>query len=318
MTDVTFRQWRRDDLAAMADIINARVEVEGEGEPVTATSLAEHYDHLQRCDPVADLVVAEDASGAVVGYARTTWNDVKSGHRDYWLASEALSSVPGLDATMLDWAIARATANAATHVHNLKRLRKVVAVGGARHALLVHRGFGADGFSATMVRPALGDVGDRSLPAGLVIRSVTDADLRAIWEADIDAFRDHADFAEPTDEDWERFRDEAAAGTELWQVAWDDVGVVGQVRTRVRDGEAERIGRRRAWTEDISTRHDWRGRGVASALITASLQDLASRGFDEAALSADTESPFGSFRLYESLGYREVIRYAVMSRPLSS
>ena len=90
----------------------------------------------------------------------------------------------------------------------------------------------------------------------------------------------------------------------------------GRFARRVQEGEAERIGRRRAWTEEISTRKDWRGRGVASALITASLKQLAELGFDEAALSADIDSDTGSFRLYESLGYSEVLRSAMLVRPL--
>ena len=56
--------------------------------------------------------------------------------------------------------------------------------------------------------------------------------------------------------------------------------------------------------------------GGATALITASLKQLADLGFDEAALSADVESDAGSFRLYESLGYREVLRSAMLVRPI--
>ncbi|HET9546852.1 MAG TPA: GNAT family N-acetyltransferase, partial [Desertimonas sp.] len=301
---------------AMAEIINARIVADGEGEPVTESSLAETYDHLQRCDPATDIVVAE-ANGEVVGYARTGWNDVvATGHREFWVANGALESVSGLERTLIDWAIQRAIENAASHTHDPKRLRAFAAVGGARHALFLDAGFETTGFSATMVRTALDDVPDRALPAGLVTRPVVHADLRAIWEADVDAFRDDDDFVEQTEEDWERFGDEAARGVALWKVAWDGEDVVGQVRTRVAEGEAARIGRRRAWTEEISTRRDWRRRGVASALITASLRQLAELGFDEAALSADIDAASGSFRLYESLGYREVIRHAMMVRPL--
>ena len=80
------------------------------------------------------------------------------------------------------------------------------------------------------------------------------------------------------------------------------------MRTYVNDGEAERLGRRRAWTENISTRADRRKRGIASALIAASLRQLAERGFDEAALGADLDSPSRALDLYESLGYEVVLR----------
>ena len=316
MSVVTLRPWRREDLAAMAEIINAQVIAEGDGEPVTEASLAESYDHLQRCDPLTDIIVAEDARGDVAGYARTTWNDIRTGIREYVVVFEARAGLYALQRTLFDWAVERATENAAAHDHDDKRLKAFATVGGTRHELLVDAGFTPTGFSATMVRSTRDDVPDRPLPAGLTTRPVSGADLRAIWEADVEAFADDDNFVEQDEDDWARFVDEASAGTALWTVAWDGDDVVGQVRTRVRDGEAARIGRQRAWTEEISTRRDWRKRGVATALITASLRQLTELGFDEAALTADTESAAGSFHLYESLGYREVIRPAMMSRPL--
>ena len=298
----------------MADVINARISAEGDGEHTTEASMAEQYDHLQRCDPITDIVVAEDA-GELVGYARTTWSDVRDGYREYWVVHEARDDVPVAHRLLFDWAVARATAIAADHDHPRRRLRAFAAVGGRRHELLTAAGFEPIGFSANMVRTDLEEVRELPLPPGLVVRPVGSDDLRVIWEADVEAFRDHPGFVEQDEEDWGRFLDEAAVGTDLWKVAWDGGAVVGQVRTRVQEGEAERIGRRRAWTEEISTRKDWRGRGVASALITASLRQLADLGFDEAALSADVESDAGSFRLYESLGYREVLRSAMLVRP---
>jgi mycothiol synthase len=300
----------------MAEVINARISAEGDGEHVTEASIAEQYDHLQRSDPLADIVVAEDATGGVVGYARTAWSDVRDGHREFWVVNEALDHVSGAHQLIFDWVIARATALAAEHDHPRKRLRAFAAVGGRRHELLTAAGFQPIGFSANMVRSNLDDVEERPLPYGVVVRPVEAEDLRAIWEADVEAFREHPSFVEPEEEDWSRFLAEAAAGTDLWKVAWDGDAVVGQVRTRVQEGEAERIGRRRAWTEEISTRKDWRGRGVASALITASLRQLADLGFDEAALTADIDSDTGSFRLYESLGYKEVLRSAMLTRAL--
>jgi ribosomal protein S18 acetylase RimI-like enzyme len=229
---------------------------------------------------------------------------------------EARDELPGAHRLLFDWAVTRATAIAGEHDHPRKRLRAFAAVGGRRHELLTAAGFEPIGFSADMVRTSLEEVERRPLPSGLVVRPVVSDDLRAIWVADVEAFREHPGFVEQDEEDFGRFCDEAAAGTDLWRVAWDGDAVVGQVRTRVREGEAERIGRRRAWTEEISTRRDWRGRGVASALITASLKQLADLGFDEAALSADIDNDSGSFRLYESLGYQEVLRSAGLARPL--
>lgn len=47
---------------------------------------------------------------------------------------------------------------------------------------------------------------------------------------------------------------------------------------------------------------DWRGRGVAAALLCASLRELRDRGLSEAALGADVDNP-SAFGLYQRLGF---------------
>ena len=161
-------------------------------------------------------------------------------------------------------------------------------------------------------------LGARPLPDGVEVRAVSDGQLRAIWEADVDAFRDDKDFFEQDETDFERFVAEADQGTELWQVAWAGDVVVGQVRTHVTPGESERRGVRRAWTENISTRAEWRKRGIASALIVSSLTQLAELGFEEACLGTDVDNPNDSLGLYESLGYRRTADVAEWAAPIAS
>ena len=81
-------------------------------------------------------------------------------------------------------------------------------------------------------------------------------------------------------------------------------------------GESAWRGRRRAWTENISTRRDRRGEGIASALIAASLRQLAEAGYDEAALGVDLDNPTGALGVYERLGYQVVQRYISYRRTL--
>jgi ribosomal protein S18 acetylase RimI-like enzyme len=315
--DVTLRRWSRDDLAGMVALINARVATEGEGEFATVASMAEQYDHLRNCDPDTDIVVAVDASGDIVGYSRVFWLDVDDGHRGYYVAFEARDDVGGLTEAMFDWGLERATQVAATHDHPDRRLDAWANEGTPRARLVEARGFEPYAWSAFMVRPHFDDIPPAPLPDGLEVRPVEPDHWRRIWEADITAFRDHRFYVEQTETDWERFIDEAKQGTELWQVAWDGDDVAGQVRTRFNDEEIARLGRRRAWTEDISTRRDWRGRGVASALIAGSLRQLAELGFHEAALGVDLDNPTGALGVYERLGYRSVLRQAQYHRRIT-
>jgi mycothiol synthase len=302
---VSLRRYRRADLHGMVDVWNQRVSAEGEGVWATVEWFTEGYVHLVRCDPATDIVVAENDAGRVVGYARVSWEDVAAGYRAFPMAFVADPEVDGLEAQLLDWAEARARAIAADHDAPDRRLDAEATDGTPRQQLLFDHGFVPASRWGFMVRD-LAAIPDCPLPAGLAIGPVAEDHLRAIWEAQADALRDDPDFVEQSEEDWERFRDEAAQGTELWQIAWDADRVVAQVRTRpAASADNERRGHRRAWTEDISTRRDWRRRGVASALICASLRQLAALGYDEAALGADFESPTRARQLYEQLGYRE-------------
>jgi len=56
--------------------------------------------------------------------------------------------------------------------------------------------------------------------------------------------------------------------------------------------------------ERIFTRREYRGRGIASALIGRNLRVLRARGMTEAALSTDSDNPSGALDLYERHGFR--------------
>jgi mycothiol synthase len=318
LSELTFRAFRgRDDYAGIAALINERVAEYGEGEHATETSVAERYDHLQRCDPATDVLMVDAPDGRLVSYARVFWDDLSEGYRAYYLVFEAASNIDGLADRVLEWGVDRASVIAAGHDVVDKRII-TWSVDGANDETAIRDigGFDPYSWSAAMVRAHLRDIPDAPLPDGLEIRPVVERDLRAIWESDIEAFRDHRGYSEQDETDFERFLDEARRGTALWQVAWAGDVVAGQVRTRVNDGEDVARGRRRAWTEDISTRREWRGKGVASALIASSLRQLAALGFDEAALGVDLDNPTGALGVYQRMGYEVVLRVTQYSRPV--
>jgi mycothiol synthase len=65
----------------------------------------------------------------------------------------------------------------------------------------------------------------------------------------------------------------------------------------------EVTGRRDGWIESLGTLSEWRGRGLASALLIASLHSFAAADLTHASLGVDAESPTGAARLYRSLGF---------------
>ena len=183
-------------------------------------------------------------------------------------------------------------------------------------ALIAEAGYQLCTYAAEMVRASVDDLPDHALPEGVEIRPVRDQDLRTIWEADAEAFRDHWGFVEPTEEGFERFLAFPYNDTTLWKVAWDEDGVVGQVRSYIDTAQNAEFGRLRGWTENISTARRWRRRGVAKALVVESIRELAARGMTEVALGVHTENPNGALDLYTGLGYRVVATWTTYRKPL--
>jgi mycothiol synthase len=316
---VAFRTFRgASDYPDLARIITASARGEGDDRVETAEAIASAYDHLERCDPARDLLVAE-VDGTAVGYSRVFWDQELDGPRVYKQACflDPAFGGRGIGGAMLSWNEIRLREIAAGHEPAESFLEAWVGDGNeAATALVRAAGYEAVTYMAEMVRPSVDELPDQPLPAGLEIRPVRDEDVRTIWEADVEAFRDHWGFVEQTEEDYQRFIGFPYHDPTLWKIAWDDEGVAGQVKSFVNTAENEVHGRQRGWTEAISTSRRWRRRGVAKALIVESIRELAARGMTEVALGVHTENPNGAYALYESLGYEVVGTWTTYRKPL--
>ena len=70
--------------------------------------------------------------------------------------------------------------------------------------------------------------------------------------------------------------------------------MVGSVMNYISLAENELEGRMRGYTEGISVRREWRGRGIARGLICKSMAMFKAMNMDEVALTADTQNPTGA------------------------
>jgi ribosomal protein S18 acetylase RimI-like enzyme len=316
---VTFRMYRdSSDYAHFARITTACAKGEGEDRVETSETIASGYDHLVRCDPARDLLVAE-VVGEPVGYGRVWWDQEPDGPRVYRQNCFLDPGVGGrgIGGALFAWCGERLREIAAGHdvpekVHEVWANDRNAAL----TALVRDAGFEPVTYDAEMVRPSVDDPPEHPLPEGVEIRPVTDDQLREIWEADKEAFRDHWGYVAPTEEDYERFLAFSYRDPALWKVAWDDEGVAGQVRSFVDTAQNAEYGHLRGWTEFISTARRWRRRGLAKALIVESIRELASRGMTDVALGVHTENPNGAFDLYSGLGYEVVATWTTYRKPL--
>jgi len=314
-----FRQFAGPpDYPHFARIITACSQGYGEDRVETPEGIAAGYDNLERCDRGRDIVVVE-AEGRPIAYSRVSWDQELDGPRVYGHVCfvDPDAGGRGLGATLFAWNEFRLREIAAGHDVPDKVFQVWVDERNQRALSLLHgAGYEPAAFFAELVRPSVEDLPDHPLPDGLEIRPVREEDVRTIWEADMEAFRDHWGYVEPTEADYERFRAFPYNDISLWKVAWDDQGVAGQVKSFVDTAQNEAFGRMRGWTENISTARRWRRKGVAKALIVESIRELARRGMTEVALGVHTENPNGAYELYTGLGYEVVATWTTYRKPL--
>ena len=309
-----------EEAATLNEINNAGRIATGNLEVLSVEGILNDYAHLVHCDLASDLRVAEH-QGRPVAYVRVEWQDETRGDRSHFQGLFTRPDAPaGTFEAMLEWAEVRSRAVAATLPANRPAtLGAYLNEETPQHrAILESRGYRAVRYFFGMVRPTLDDIPDLLLPAGVEVRPARPAELRAIWEAEVAAFRGHwgASEGDASEARWEGFRDDPLTDLSLWQVAWAGDSLVGMVRPYVNPLDLEVLGVRRGWCENISTHVDWRGRGIAKALIARALAALRDRGMTEAALGVDAENETGALGVYRAMGFEERTRETDFRRPL--
>ena len=308
---LTLRPYRGDaDHGAMADAFNAHRTAHGMAERTTGDGIAATYRNLTNCDPDRDVAILV-VDGRAVGYARVYWEDRNSGERCFELVENHDPRVAGRDGlqTVLAWQERRAAVilAAMTDVAARPTILAGYALGSDRawEATLVDAGFGLARRHAQMERPDLSAVPEIPLPDGLEIRPIDPADetmVRRVFDADCEVFRDHWGGVDCSATAFDRFRAEPEFDPRLWRVAFDGPEIAGQILNYM--GPLEPDGSRHGWTESIAVRRPWRRRGVARALLAASLAAVRDAGASVASLGVDQSNENRALTLYEGLGFR--------------
>lgn len=295
------------DLADIVRIENLEAEADSLPERTNVGDKAAQFAHPNESfDPRRDVTLAE-VDGQVVAVASRNVVDTTDGFREY--------RVKGA----VDPAWRRRGIGRALLVDNERRMRDVSAAehgasrrvygswsgetqpGGA--ALLESAGYGPVRYFFDMVRPHLEEIEDVPLPDGLEIRPIGPELTRAVWNADIDAFRDHWGGFDHSDEQLQRWLSNPSNDLSLWLVAFDGDEVAGGVINSIDAHQNAAMGFQRGWLSSVFTRRPWRRRGLARALIARSLKLHRERGMTSAALGVDAENPSGALRLYEGVGF---------------
>lgn len=225
----------------------------------------------------------------------------------------------GIGTAMFHWCEGRLRQIAATHVDmDLPKFLGSFSMGTQKERLVILEklGYQPEHYFVSMTRPHAAVVPETPLADGLEFRPYREEDFQKIHEANVEAFRDHVGFVEPTAEDIEGWRTSRFFQPHLWCVVWDGNEVVGSIRNFINDEENKKFSRQRGYTEDISVRRQWRKQGVAKAMLAWSIRKLHEQGMAETALGVHTENPNGAFHLYQSMGYERDKEFIDFAKPL--
>ena len=310
-----FRGFRgEEDYQHMVNIITATKKVDKNEMSISVEDLTRDFAHLERCDPYKDMLFAE-VNGEVIGHSRGWWDEELNGDRLYnyfvFLIPEWRDAEIGEAMSM--YMQKRLHEVASEHPSEAPKYYQVWASDTEHWNTNLFRAndFEAARYEITMTRPCSEPIDSLLLPEGIEVRPSKKENIRKVWDAANEAFRDHWGYVEPTEKDFKSWQEYPNFNPKLWKVAWEGEEVVGSVLNFINHDENQEYNRQRGYTEGISIRSLWRKRGVARALLTQSIKMFQEMGMKETCLVVDAENISGAMRLYEGVGYKEIKRHTV-------
>jgi mycothiol synthase len=304
---LTFRNLRDErDYPLLLELNRSSRQADHDPDPVTLEDIAHVLANMDGLSAQQGVIIAAEA-GEAIGYSRLGWYSSRPQTRLYYqfsfLRPEKRTLWPALIA------------------ENERRLRGIA----AGHAPVSEPYFQAwasqyqqdwktaleeSGYQVMRrfnnMLYQLGEAPTKPLPAGVEIRPVLPEHMRPVWEAQREM---NAGLFENVAEHWldakyPAWLADPEHNPRFWQVAWEGDELAGMVLAHMDEKRDEKQQGRRGYTEHIYVRPQWRGRGLASALIARSLRVLKEHGATEAELGVDAENESTAFCLYERLGYR--------------
>lgn len=136
-------------------------------------------------------------------------------------------------------------------------------------------------------------------PEGIQLRPFTLDMLRAVFDADDEAFSDHWGHVPGNFEAWRGWlAGRANFDPGLWFIAYDREEIAG-VALCIKFGTE-------AWVDDLAVRRPWRRRGLGLALLHHAFGEFYRRGERKVVLNVDSQNLTGATRLYTRAGMHAV------------
>ena len=282
----------------------------GDTELGTVADMDNHYAHLEQTDLPRDCALVE-LDGAVVAYGRASWQPLANGEArvEGILMIDPAARGRGVEELLVGHALRRAAELIAERGRETTTRAILYVAGRDTDQIRVVEAHGLTRIrrEAQLIRPTLGAIPDLPIPEPLEVRPIDPADRamhRRVFEADARAFADSYGQEAPSEASFDELIHMPGFNPSLWRVAFDGDVIAGQILSYLGDRAAD--GSLIGWTEAISVQPEYRRRGLARALLAASLRAVRDAGATSAGLGVDTQNPNQALTLYESLGFRIV------------
>lgn len=307
---ISWTPWTAADLREISGLLTA---VEAHDNPSERHSLAELEEDFGSAvyDLGRDCRVGREPSGQVVAVARCICTDSDVTVRRALLAGAVAPDRRGrgIGRAVMAWQVAHARAWYAEHLteaHGPLRLSVYSDSLAAGEQRLAERfGLRRARYYAELTRRLTGPVDVPTVPGIELVPllRVTPAESLAVRNA---AFRDHWGSVDRPLAGWQE-QLESASFRPQWSFAavTADGTVVGFLIGCAYEQDWEPQGYRSGYIDLLGTLADYRGRGIATALIAAAMAAFERDGMVAAEIGVDSESETGAAGLYASLGFAE-------------
>ncbi|MGW0810476.1 GNAT family N-acetyltransferase [Nonomuraea sp. NPDC002799] len=311
----------RQDAGPLTELCAAMRAGDRTGRIYSVDDMAEELDH-PRIDLAEGTIAAREGDRIVAfghlpvrqsaegEHVMLLWGGVHPGHRGQ-----------GLGRRVLDWSIGAAPGLSARAFPGvpLELQLSVDDTNPGFKALAERAGFAVVRSFAHMERRLSGDLPVAAPPAGVTI---------ATWSPDLDegarnvrnvAFRDHWGSVPHTAESWQS----VIVGTRHFRPESSFVAVaggqaVGALITHFFEAQSARLGERQAWIQIVGTLREWRGKGVAGALLAHALAAFTAQGYASTGLGVDADNPTGAVSVYARAGFEITKRSSAYALPLKT
>jgi len=314
MADLRWAPPRREDDPAWAALLAAIEVVDVRGETY----------ELEDIDIEWRSVWSEPEENARLVWEGPTlvafvWLTVRPGSREahkigMWAGVRPSHRRQGIGTQLFEWAIARAK----DIVPSLDpRLHAKLETDAASHqtvlrALAERMGLAPVRTFLEIARPVSEPLTDVPAPVGLELQPWSPAVDEQARQAHMESFQDHWGSEPRTLEEWNQwYTGHRGFRPDLSVLAVDPAS--GEVASLVlcaaypQDWVTVPV---EAWLTTVGTRRAWRGKGVATWLMTEALRRVAAAddGFERVILGVDAENPTGALRVYRRLGFSDDVR----------